>query len=87
MSDCLGALVNVNANVNVNAFIVNINAIKGRFPIENPGNPGTNLDVGSGGAIPIVNFIKRLAQRLRIIILFHFGLVTFRIHFPKNLFS
>ena len=40
---------------------------------------------GSGGAISIVNIIKRLAQKLRRIILLHFGLVTFRFHYGGTL--
>ena len=32
----------------------------------------------------IVNIIKRIAQKLRSIILLHFGLVTFRIYFGKK---
>ena len=35
-------------------------------------------------AIFIVNFEKRVAQKLRRIILLHFGLVTFRIHFGRT---
>ena len=39
---------------------------------------------GFGGVIFIVIFEKRLAQQLRRIILLHFGLVSFRIHFGKT---
>ena len=49
------------------------------FRQENPGNPGTNTDLGPGGVwgtIFIVNFIERFAQKLHRIILLHFGLVT-----------
>ena len=44
-------------------------------------------DLGSGGiwgAIFNVNFDKRVAQKLRRIIMLHFGLVTFRLHFGKT---
>ena len=55
-------------------------------PVENPSKSGENPNLGSGGsgAIFIVSFIKRLAQKLRRIILLHFGLVTFRIHLKKT---
>ena len=46
-----------------------------------------NLDLRSGGVrgvIPIANFIKRVAQKLRIIILLQLGLVTFRFHVGKT---
>ena len=48
---------------------------KSRFHIENPGNPGQNADLGSGGSGGhfYCNFIKRLAQKLRRIILLQFG--------------
>ena len=36
------------------------------------------------GAISTVNFKKMFARRLRIIILLHLGLITFRIHFWKT---
>ncbi len=36
---------------------------------------------GGMGLILILNILKRIAQKLRRIILLHFGLVTFRIHF------
>ena len=36
------------------------------------------------GVISIVDIIERIAQKLRIIILLHFGLGTFRIHFGKT---
>ena len=36
---------------------------------------------GSGGVICIVIIMKRIARKLRRIILLHFGLVAFRIHF------
>ena len=39
--------------------------------------------LGVWGAICIVNIIERIAQKLRRIILLHFGLVTFRIHVGK----
>ena len=58
------------------------------FPMENPGNPGQIVRLGSEGllgAIFIVNIIKRIAPKLHRIILLHFGLVTFRIHFGKTL--
>ena len=44
-------------------------------------------DVGSRGVwrvICIVNIIQVLAEKLRKIILLHFGLLTFRIHFREN---
>ena len=62
---------------------------RSRLPIENPANPGTNPDLESGGGwgdIVIVNIIERIAQKLHLIILLHFQLVTFRIHF-RNLQS
>ena len=40
--------------------------------------------LGGWGVIFIVNIIKRIARKLSIIILLHFGLVTFRIHFGKT---
>ena len=49
-------------------------------------NPDKIADLGSrgsGGPISIVNIIKRIAQKLRRIILLRFGQVTFRIHFGK----
>ena len=55
--------------------------------MENLGNLGTNVDLGSGvvwGVILIVNCIKRLAEKLRRIILVHFGLITFGINFRKT---
>ena len=55
---------------------------KNRFPIENPGRIRIRV-VGGLGAISVVNIIKRLAQKLHRIILFHFEFVTFRIHFRK----
>ena len=39
---------------------------------------------GVWGVFFIVNCLKRVAQSLRRIILLHFGLVTFRIHFGKT---
>ena len=58
---------------------------KAYFLIENPGNSGKNADLGSrgSGAISTVN-IKRLVQKLRRTILFHFGLGTFRIRFGRT---
>ena len=44
-------------------------------------------DLGSGGvwgAKFIVNVVKSVAPKLRIIILLHLGLVAFRFHFPKT---
>ena len=35
-------------------------------------------------AASTINVKKRVAQKLRIIILLHFGLITFRIHFGKT---
>ena len=59
-----------------------------RNPIKNPGKCGKHLDVGSGGgglgAIFTERFRKRVARKLRIIILLHFGLVTFRTLFPED---
>ena len=49
-------------------------------------NSGKNPDLGSAvvwGAIFTIIFKKRVARKLRRIILLHFGLVTFNIHFPK----
>ena len=40
--------------------------------------------LGCLGAICIVNAKERLAQKLRSIILFNFGLITFRSHFGKT---
>ena len=43
--------------------------------------------MGSGGILGdhlIVFFIKRLSQKLRIMILLHFGFVTFRFAFRKT---
>ena len=40
--------------------------------------------VGGLGGIQIVNIMKRIAGKLRKIILLHFGLVTFRIHSWKT---
>ena len=40
--------------------------------------------LGGLGAICILNFNKRLAQKLRRIILLHFGHATFRMHFRKT---
>ena len=54
--------------------------------VENLGNPGKNADLGSGrgggggGVIFIVNVMKRIAVKLRRMILLQFGLVTFRFH-------
>ena len=48
---------------------------------------GKNPDLGSEGVwgtIVIVNLVKRLARKLRRVILFHFGLVTFRIYFRET---
>ena len=56
------------------------------FPLENIGNPGTNLDLesmGVWGNILIVNFKKRRGRKFRTFILLRFGFVTFRIHFGK----
>ena len=55
-------------------------------PVESPAKSGKNPDLGSGGsgAIVIGSFIKRLAQKLRRIILLHFGLVTFRTHLKRT---
>ena len=53
---------------------------------ENPWNAG-KTDVGSVGglgAILIVNFDKRVAKKLCIIILLHFELISFRFHFGKT---
>ena len=47
---------------------------------RNPEKSGFGVQ-GVWGAILIVNFIERLAQKLCRIILLHFGLVTFMIHF------
>ena len=44
------------------------------------------MDLGSGGgvgAIFVVNFENPVAQKLRIIILLHLGLVIFNLHFPQ----
>ena len=56
---------------------------KNRFLIENPGKFRIWGLVGSGGAIFIVNFNKRMVQKLRRIILFHLGLVIVRFPFGK----
>ena len=51
------------------------------------GGSGKNPDLGSGGSWePFfnINSNKRIAQKLRRIILLHFGLMTFHFHFPKN---
>ena len=45
-------------------------------------NPVWGLGV-SGGAILIFNLNKRVAQSSVVLILLHFGLVTFNFHFPK----
>ena len=47
-----------------------------------PGSSGKVPVWGSGG-IFTVGFIERLARNLCIIILLHFGLISFRCHFPK----
>ena len=39
---------------------------------------------GGSGAIFIVNLKVWIAQKLRRIILLHFGLVAFRFHIPRN---
>ena len=60
---------------------------KGRSPTEDPGNPEQIVELGSrgsGGAIVIVNIIRRIAGKLRRIILLHFGLVAFRLHYRRN---
>ena len=57
-------------------------------PLKNPGKSGKIQDLGSGavwGAISTRNFLKKLAQKLRRIILLHFGLRTFRFHFGKTI--
>ena len=43
-------------------------------------------DLGSGGLGGhfAVNFMRRIAQKLRIIILLHFGIITLRFHFGKT---
>ena len=43
------------------------------------------LGLGGLGAICIVNMIESLAQKLHIIILVHFGLITFRFRFGKTM--
>ena len=51
------------------------------------GNSGKNPDLGSGGGlggIAIVSFKKRVARKLRRIILLHFRLEPFRFHFGKT---
>ena len=53
-------------------------------PIE---HPGKHPDLGYGavwGGIYIVNFMKRVAQNLRRVILLHFGLVIARFHSEKT---
>ena len=47
-----------------------------------PGNPG-QIRFWGLEAIFIINFKKRVAQKLRRIILLHYGLVTFRFRFGK----
>ena len=55
-------------------WLRHLSPVKRRFPIGNLGDPRKNADLGlSGyGGICIVNFNKRLAQKLRRIILLHF---------------
>ena len=53
------------------------------FLIENPGKYGKNPNVGPGDLF-IVNVIKRIAQKLRIIIVLRFWLLTVRFHFGKT---
>ena len=64
----------------------NIYTNKARFLIENPRNQGNIAYVGSRGGrgIFILHIKKRIAPKLCRIILLHFGLVTFRIHFRKT---
>ena len=59
---------------------------KCRFPLGGPGKPRTNPDLGSGGlgSIFIFNMIERLTEKPRRVILRHFGLITFGIHFKKT---
>ena len=38
----------------------------------------------SGGGISIVNFVERVARKLRRIVLFRFGLMNFMIHFRET---
>ena len=58
-------------------------------PIENPGNARGKYGFwvwGIWGVIFILNCLnckKRVAQKLRMIIMFHFGLVAFKFHFLK----
>ena len=39
---------------------------------------------GGGGVMFILNVKKRVARKLHIMILLHFGLVAFNVHFPKK---
>ena len=59
---------------------------KKRISYRNPRkSEGKTRSGGVWGAISIVNIIARIAQKLRRIILLHFGqVVTFRIHFRKK---
>ena len=56
--------------------------------METPGTSEQNADLGSrgsrGGGIFTLHFTKGIAQKLHGIILLHFGLVAFRIHFRKT---
>ena len=49
-------------------------------------NPGKHVDLGSTGSGGSF-LVKRIARKLRRIILLHFGLVTFRFHYWKTLKS
>ena len=59
---------------------------KKRNSIANLRNPGKLADLRSrgSGVMFMINLNKRAAQKLRSILLLHFGLVTFRFHFRKT---
>ena len=58
-----------------------------RFPIGNPRKSGDECDLGVLGVWGVIftaNVMKRIAGKLRRIILLHSGLITFRIHFRRT---
>ena len=60
---------------------------KGQLPKDSPGSFLENSILGGQGGLGVmftVNIIKRLTEMVRRMILLHFGLMTFRIHYWKT---
>ena len=76
----IGMCVGLGTGTGLLLAFVKLAPKKVKNPMDHPGKSGKNLDSGSGGhgAICNVNLKKRVAQKLRRIILLHFGRITFQ---------